>query len=345
MSGNDLEQTIRFILKHTADHRLNKQQININFNGGEAFLNYPVLKSFYDRLSAEGYRNFVISTNLTLADDAILDWCYHNRIHLHISIDGEKEVHDRNRIDHDGKGSFDRVIERIRFIRKHYPDWNNSYNITLTPEETGLFDKSYAFLRDLGIRTITAATSIDGVWDDKAVEGFRKSMKSIADSYMDDLKQGVDRSFKLLDLSMSCLIHGKPSNCGACVSEMAILPGGEILPCAVFTGLPDYERFVMGTVSGYLDGERLVKVIDQCLIKNDECRECDLDPFCYRVCYGSSQRVGGNVYATPDAICHINQISIEEGQRMIDELYQSQNEIFIRRFSLEGHTSRISVPC
>src|SRR4030042_2544914 len=60
-----------------------------------------------------------LQTNGVLLDD---EWCRffrENKFLLGISIDGPKEFHDRYRIDHSGKGTFDRVIRGIETCRKH----------------------------------------------------------------------------------------------------------------------------------------------------------------------------------------------------------------------------------
>jgi len=60
-----------------------------------------------------------LQTNGVLLDD---EWCrffHDNKFLLGISIDGPKEFHDRYRIDHSGKGTFDRVIRGIKTCRKH----------------------------------------------------------------------------------------------------------------------------------------------------------------------------------------------------------------------------------
>jgi len=60
-----------------------------------------------------------LQTNGVLLDD---EWCRFfrdNKFLLGISIDGPKEFHDRYRLDHSGKGTFDRVIGGIKTCRKH----------------------------------------------------------------------------------------------------------------------------------------------------------------------------------------------------------------------------------
>lgn len=60
-----------------------------------------------------------LQTNGVLLDD---EWCRFfrdNKFLLGISIDGPKEFHDKYRIDHSGKGTFDSVMRGIETCRKH----------------------------------------------------------------------------------------------------------------------------------------------------------------------------------------------------------------------------------
>jgi uncharacterized protein len=60
-----------------------------------------------------------LQTNGVLLDD---NWCRFfrdNKFLLGISIDGPKEFHDRYRIDHSSKGTFDRAIRGIKSCRKY----------------------------------------------------------------------------------------------------------------------------------------------------------------------------------------------------------------------------------
>ncbi len=58
-------------------------------------------------------------TNGTLVDDAWCAFFAEARIHLGVSIDGPRPLHDRNRVTRSGRGTFDRTIAGIRLLRRH----------------------------------------------------------------------------------------------------------------------------------------------------------------------------------------------------------------------------------
>jgi uncharacterized protein len=75
-----------------------------------------------------------LQTNGVLLDD---QWCRFfrdNKFLLGISIDGPKKFHDRYRLDHSGKGTFDRVIRGIKTCQKYGVQFSalvllNNYNV------------------------------------------------------------------------------------------------------------------------------------------------------------------------------------------------------------------------
>jgi uncharacterized protein len=62
-----------------------------------------------------------IQTNGILLTDEILDLCSDAKVDLSISIDGPRNIHDRNRVGRRGEGTFEKVIEGIRRLKAH-PD-------------------------------------------------------------------------------------------------------------------------------------------------------------------------------------------------------------------------------
>jgi uncharacterized protein len=63
--------------------------------------------------------SFGLQTNGILITDDILDVCFRHKTTISVSIDGPKHVHDRKRVGHDAKGTYDRVLEGIDKLRAH----------------------------------------------------------------------------------------------------------------------------------------------------------------------------------------------------------------------------------
>lgn len=111
------DQTVNSMIKRVSNHchRHSLKKITFIFHGGEPLLARP---SFYKAfvqtakdILAGVELTFALQTNGTLLTSS---WCQlfiELGIGIGISLDGPKSVHDEHRVDHKGRGSFDRVIQ------------------------------------------------------------------------------------------------------------------------------------------------------------------------------------------------------------------------------------------
>lgn len=95
--------------------------IKIEFQGGEPLLNFPLIKYIVEAAEelnkAHGRcLQFVIATNLALLDDAVLEFCRAHDILISTSLDGPRELHNRNR-PRPGGDSYERAVAGIKRIR------------------------------------------------------------------------------------------------------------------------------------------------------------------------------------------------------------------------------------
>ncbi|MGB7208392.1 MAG: cyclophane-forming radical SAM/SPASM peptide maturase YhhB [Pyrinomonadaceae bacterium] len=106
-----------------------------------------VLKELREKLP-ESYP-IGIQTNGILITEEILDLCSEMNTSISVSVDGPKEVHDRDRLGHDGAGTFDKVIQGVALLRAH-PDRDFLYTGILSVVNPITDPKEiYSFLKSL----------------------------------------------------------------------------------------------------------------------------------------------------------------------------------------------------
>jgi uncharacterized protein len=107
-----------------------------------------------------------LQTNGTLLTD---EWCDFLKIHnfmVGISLDGSKEVHDRYRRDHQGKGTFDRVIQGLRLLQKHKVDYNV---LACVAHDTAKHPLDvYRFFKDEGVEFIQFTPIVERMPDTRS---------------------------------------------------------------------------------------------------------------------------------------------------------------------------------
>jgi uncharacterized protein len=107
--------------------RVRPEKLALTFFGGEPLLNLPVLYYLAERLShAARSRDVkvglsIITNGLLLTEevvDRLLPWGLRG---VKITLDGDKETHDRMRPLRGGQGTFDRIVENIRRVAGRCP--------------------------------------------------------------------------------------------------------------------------------------------------------------------------------------------------------------------------------
>ncbi|MBS5965557.1 MAG: radical SAM protein [Finegoldia magna] len=84
---------------------------NVCFFGGEPLLAFESIKFICSHLKDKV--NYLIQTNGTILNDEIIELLKKYKFSVTVSIDGNKEINDKNRIFVNGKGTYDVIAENI----------------------------------------------------------------------------------------------------------------------------------------------------------------------------------------------------------------------------------------
>ena len=102
--------------------RVRPEQLTMQFFGGEPLLNLPVLYYLSERLSAttrtRGVKMAitVITNGLLMTPDVVDRLLPHGLKGIKITLDGDRDTHNRMRPLRGGQGTFDRIVENIRRV-------------------------------------------------------------------------------------------------------------------------------------------------------------------------------------------------------------------------------------
>ena len=95
----------------------------MDFFGGEPLMNWQVVKDLVkyarsvEKAAGKNFR-FTLTTNGMLIDDEVIDFCNKEMSNVVLSLDGRKEVHDRFRVDYQGRGSWEEVVPKFQRLVK-----------------------------------------------------------------------------------------------------------------------------------------------------------------------------------------------------------------------------------
>jgi uncharacterized protein len=116
-------------------------QLKFEFQGGEPLLNMEIVRLVTEtaqrRNRTEGRQlAFVIASNLALLDDEVLDFADEYDVYFSTSLDGPRELHNRNR-PRPGRDSWERALEGIERIRQRLGHHRVSALMTTTAASLG----------------------------------------------------------------------------------------------------------------------------------------------------------------------------------------------------------------
>jgi radical SAM protein with 4Fe4S-binding SPASM domain len=220
------------------------RQAGIIFQGNEPLLNFKILKAICEKLIADFSKDnkrklsFVVFTNLTAMDKQIFTWLKKRRFYVHVSLDGPRELHDKQR----GKGSFKKTVFWLGKIIK------NDLPLTVAAVITRFSLKKWREIVDtykkLGIGVINLRVLHPIGLGKKNWQSYNYSpgeylyfRKKIFSYICDINKKGsilVDQKALFLFLKVRNKGKNMPTTsppCSAIKGQICIGPGGDIYTC------------------------------------------------------------------------------------------------------------------
>jgi len=198
------EQMPEEIGKKSIDHLFNtakKQNFNtikIKYAGGEALLNFKLIKILHDYTHQLALKNNIeideiILSNGTVITDEVALWLKNTNVRLMLSIDGIGEIHDQQRPTKKGQGSFKKIENNL--LNKLIPyDIKPDICITVTQKNAkGVKDiVKWVLQHDLPFsinfyrENKLSSSHVDLILEEKAIiEGIESAYRTIEDNLPD----------------------------------------------------------------------------------------------------------------------------------------------------------------
>lgn len=273
--ATDNEETVQYneiinFVKYIADANP-RDEIIINFHGGEPLLFFDRIKDFVELLSTSlGQRDiyFGITTNGTLLNEEIIRYLNEKFNEISVSIDGIKRVHDKYRISADGRGSYDKIITNLN--KSAIDKEKIRIRMTLTSYGVPFFYDSVCELYKKGYKYIVPAIAVnDPGWSEEKFEQLYGGIKELINNGFSDLK-----------FLQKLLEDKKPfSPCAGGIKTFNIGCDNNVYPCEYVVGI---KKFSLGNLSDYKDvlcnGVKRNK--SYLAMNKRDCQECSYKEYC-----------------------------------------------------------------
>ena len=320
----------------------NPRHLDVSFFGGEPLIHADLMREAIEmtdlaiskQAAPRPSVRYIVNTNATLIDDQVVALLAPPRATtVFVSLDGDREVHDRYRINAAGKGSFDDVIEGIRRLR----DASIAYQIVsvVNMQTARLLGRTLRACAELGSVKLTLAPNFRDEWDEASIELLRAGLHDAGDVWMEMFRAG--KMFPIEPLHAKILTHLKggipcPSRCLLGGNEFCVTPTGRLYPCAQMVGEDRGGDLVIGHVDTGMDREALSVMQKAKDRVEDTCAPCAIRDRCQSHCGCRHVALTGKLGEITATLCEVESAFIDEADRVAETLYEEQCPAFIEYY-------------
>ncbi len=248
---------------YLAEHSGARQNVEIDFFGGEPLMNLEVVKETvaYGREIGEKTGKqfyFTITKNGILLDSDSIAFINEEMDNVVISIDGRKEVHDAIRCDRTGRGSYDRIVPPALELVKARKSKSYFIRGTFTSRNRD-FSRDVMHLADLGFKEISVEPVVgkgDKIFiSEDDVPEIIAEYEKLALEYLDCLRGGKDFRFYHFDVNLykGPCVYKRLAACGAGPNTWLWLRMEKYIPV---TSLSDWKILSWATYTAVLKTQK-----------------------------------------------------------------------------------------
>lgn len=294
------KRALDFLIENSGTRR----NLEVDFFGGEPLMNFDVVKKLVEyarSIEKEKGKNFrfTLTTNGVLVDDDVIDFANKEMSNVVLSLDGRKEVHDRYRVDYQGRGSYDTIVPKFQKFVKARGGKNYYMRGTFTHANPDFLEDIKTMLNlgftELSMEPVVAAEGDEAALTEEDKPVVMKQYEELAELMLKRDKEGKPFTFYhyMIDLAGGPCIYKRISGCGSGTEYMAVTPWGDLYPCHQFVG---DEKFKLGDIWHGVENKEIQNEFASCNVyARSECRDCWARFYCSGGCAANAYHATGSV--------------------------------------------------
>jgi uncharacterized protein len=256
--------------------------LEVDFYGGEPLLSKPLLKRIAGQLKSaaagqgRSFSFFLFTNGVLLTRSLVEELLPLGLRGALITLDGPRELHDRQRPLVSGKGSFDKIVANVRDVCRLIDiDLGGNYN----QETFRRFPELLDYLAEIGVTPDRLCNVQFSPITEKS-SPIRDGMAVCATADDSCMKEAIP--FLRREIRQRGFKQQKPQ-IGACKVEftnyLVINHDGSLYKCPAFMGWPELSIGSLADgIRDYRDSHKLL------YWQNDECLDCAYLPLCFGGC-------------------------------------------------------------
>ncbi len=281
--------------------------ISFAFQGGEPLLiGIDFYKKFIEYVNEKNKSNvkiiYSLQTNGLLIDKNYCTFFKDNNFLLGISLDGDKDSHDINRITNHNLKTFHKVMNAIELLEKYNVDFNL---LTVISNDNALkSNKIYNFYKKNNFNYLQFIPCLDefnyeGASKNLSVENYKTLLIDIFNLWLDDFIKGKYISIRHIDNLIRQVQELNTEICGMngiCSIQNVIEADGSVYPCDFYC----VDNYILGNINK--DNFNILnnnKTANEFVFKrdlHDDCLECEFKKYCNSGCKRYNNNANKNIY-------------------------------------------------
>ncbi|MEV8437460.1 radical SAM protein [Actinosynnema sp. NPDC051121] len=277
------------------------ERVNLAFLGGEPLINRPVVRAATEYAVTTSERTgipvtFSITTNGTLLTPEDGEFFEAHGFAVTVSLDGVGARHDLLRPHRDGRGSYQRVMDRVAPLLAAQRRMQVSARVTVTPLNLDLprtLDEfTAAGFHGVGFSPMLSSPTGQGEMALADLAVMLEQMTACGEEFLRRVVAGQRYPFTNLVTALREIHRGthRPYPCGAGAGYLGVSADGDLSACHRFVGDPDGAMGDLTT--GVDDTARARWLTDRHVHRQEPCRGCWARYLCGGGCHHEVIRRG-----------------------------------------------------
>lgn len=274
-------------------------ELTFAFQGGEPTLAgidyYKTFTGYVEKKRTNQKICYALQTNGTLLDDEWGEFFSKNQFLIGVSLDGYEANTNQFRVDSEGRGMYNRILQGIEVLKRHQVDFNILSVIT---QKLSKHPKAfYKYMKSQGfgyIQCIPCLGELDGNTEQELnPDGYLRFYKELYELWAEDYRQGDYVSITLFDNLMLMLNDRPPQQCGMlgfCSAQFVVEADGSVYPCDFYV----LDEYCCGNIIDNSIEELAINDMMQGFLKEEKkahkiCEDCPFTGICHGGCKRQNQ--------------------------------------------------------
>ena len=304
--GKMSEETLELLVQKALEAA--EGSVSFGFQGGEPTLAgldfYRRVVELQQKYNRKKLRIFnAIQTNGILLDAEWADFLAQNHFLVGLSLDGTKEIHDANRLDPLGKGTFNRVLKTAQLLTAKQVEFN--VLTVVTRQSARYIDRIYGFFRRSGLLWQQYIPCLDPLGEERGSnpysltpEAYTSFLKTLFDLWYRDVKAGNFIYIRYFENLVGMAMGQPPESCGLsgrCVIQNVVEADGSVYPCD-FYALDEWKLGNIRTdsIADMMNGEIAQRFLRLPQQLPEKCGQCEFYPICRGGCRRDREPMQGD---------------------------------------------------